>query len=536
MKSVVSKSRSQNTRSREKKAGKAGAAPLSWRERSIVRVALGGLLCLAAILLCGLESFHRDQINLYIVLDRLGNAAFLVVGLFAVALFLKVARPGTLSRNFDIALLATISLSALLTAKCFLLFGDSFPDLAQTVNGFILPFAMAPILAAILLDSMAAVAVGIWTTAAMCIMAGSTSAPLLLSGIVVSIVSAVTSEHVRTRSRVMRAGIIAGLAQIICVFGITAVQASASAAGEVLDQATACIASGFLGAVLALLILPVFERLSGITTDITFLELTDLSHPLLQRLALEAPGTYHHSLVVANLAQAASEEIGANSLRARVCSYFHDIGKLSKPEFFSENINMQHNPHDNLPPSMSALVITAHVKEGVSLAVLHKLPAAVIDVIREHHGTTLISSFHDKAREQLELDLLRTNSNDKPKALDEWNFRYPGPTPKSRVSGVISLADPVEAASRSLEKVTPMHIEGLVDDIVSARIQDGQLDECGLTMAEINQIKKSFVFTLTSMLHGRTAYPKDEDRDKQPTAPVRHRPSPIDTPDISAHG
>jgi putative nucleotidyltransferase with HDIG domain len=292
----------------------------------------------------------------------------------------------------------------------------------------------------------------------------------------------------------------------------------------VLHQAIASIFGAAISAIIALLILPMLEHTFAITTDISLLEFSDLGHPLLQRLALEAPGTYHHSLVVANLAQAAAESIGANGLEARVCSYFHDIGKLTKPNFFAENIHMQHNPHDDIPPSMSTLVIIAHVKEGLSLAMLNNLPKPVMRAISEHHGTSMLRFFHNKAQTQLEFEM-DTGEGSTPK-VDEGSFRYPGPKPSTKVSAIIGLADAAEAASRSIEKTSPGHIESLVKDIVHARIDDGQLDDCDLSMKDIAKIKRTFVFTLTNMLHGRIPYPKDDNKNKQQAKqPSREQPA-----------
>jgi len=284
-----------------------------------------------------------------------------------------------------------------------------------------------------------------------------------------------------------------------------------SSAVITMHQTVSCIGSGILSAVLALLILPLLEHLFGITSDITLLEFSDLGHPLLQRLALEAPGTYHHSLVVANIAQAAAEVIGANSLEARVSAYFHDIGKLTKPNFFAENIHLQENPHDNLPPSMSTLIITSHVKEGLSLAMLHKLPEPVRRAIQEHHGTSMLQCFHHKAVSQLELEMGIDGAQ--VTRVDDHHFRYAGPRPSTRVSGIICLADAVEATSRSIEKPTPGHIENMVNEIVRKRLEDGQLDDCELSLLELSKIRRTFVFTLTTMLHGRIAYPKNESSD-----------------------
>jgi hypothetical protein len=286
----------------------------------------------------------------------------------------------------------------------------------------------------------------------------------------------------------------------------------------VVRRSAACLFSGFFSAVAVLLILPLFESCFHLATDITLLELSDLGHPLLQRLAIEAPGTYHHSLVVANIAQAAAEEIGANPMLARVMAYYHDIGKLTKPEFYAENFQIHQSPHDSLPPSMSTLVITAHVKEGLSLGMVHKLPPPLLSAIQEHHGTSLITSFYHKALTQLQEERGRRSGNgagDRQRP-DEGDFRYPGPLPSTKESAIVCLADSVEAASRCMEKPTPANVEELVADLVNRRILDGQLDACGLTMAELRKIKRSFSFTLMNMLHGRVPYPRDEDRDSEP--------------------
>jgi putative nucleotidyltransferase with HDIG domain len=239
-------------------------------------------------------------------------------------------------------------------------------------------------------------------------------------------------------------------------------------------------------------------------------------------MQMEAPGTYHHSLVVANLAENAANAIGANPLLCRVCSLFHDIGKTTKPGFFSENQHEGTNPHDEHNPSFSALIIKSHVKEGVDLALKHKLPRAVIDVIQQHHGTTLIQSFYQRARSGESRSPSGTGSSPPfPSAsrapataglearVCETTYRYDGPKPQFKESGIIMLADGVEAATRSLRRVTPQHLGELIDQIFKSRLEDGQLDEAPLTFAELSQIKSSFTFTLLNMLHARVAYPPD---------------------------
>ena len=280
----------------------------------------------------------------------------------------------------------------------------------------------------------------------------------------------------------------------------------------------AAFGTAVLTALLISGLLPIFEGAFHLTTDISWLELSDLNHKLLRQMQLEAPGTFHHSLVVAALAEAAAEKIGANAPMCRVCSYFHDVGKLKKPGYFIEN---QHdgaeNPHDTLTPTMSSLIIIAHVKDGVDLAVKHKLNPRIIDVIQEHHGDSLVYFFYRRAQEQKKTrDWKKSTAASKIprtcRSIDEKNFRYPGPRPSTRESGIIALADTVESASRSLKKPTPAKIRAMVDDLVRAKIHDGQLDDCPLTLRELAIVKESFSTTLRSMLHSRIDYPKDDER------------------------
>jgi len=244
-------------------------------------------------------------------------------------------------------------------------------------------------------------------------------------------------------------------------------------------------------------------------------------------MTLEAPGTYHHSLMVANLAEAAAEAVGANATVCRVCSYFHDIGKLVKPEYYIENIGGEENPHSDLAPSMSALVVIAHVKDGVDLACRHKLNREIIDVIQQHHGTSIIAYFHRRALDQMEevkkaVAEGRAAESDIPE-VKESSFRYPGPKPAFRESAIISLADAVESASRALSKPTPQKIESLVEDIVRNRLRDGQLDECDLTLRDLRQVKDSFSKTLRTSLHRRIPYPDEKDDRKDDTRTVTER-------------
>jgi putative nucleotidyltransferase with HDIG domain len=297
-------------------------------------------------------------------------------------------------------------------------------------------------------------------------------------------------------------------------------------------QALAGFASGIVCAFIAGLLIPLFEIVFRITTNLTLLELSDMGNPLLQRLAMEAPGTYHHSIVVANLAQAAAVKIGANGLLARVCAYFHDVGKLAKPEFFTENMLHGENPHDELNPSMSTLLIMSHVKEGISLVRRHKLPPCLADAVAQHHGTSLVSFFYHQAKKREAEEVAAGGKGANGRSVTEESFRYEGPKPQNREMAILSIADSVEAAARSLQKPTPGRIENLVKEIVDAKLADGQLDASNLTLTDLAAIKRSFVFTLANMLHVRIAYSQDENKSLQQagkTSPGVAEASPPDT-------
>jgi putative nucleotidyltransferase with HDIG domain len=247
--------------------------------------------------------------------------------------------------------------------------------------------------------------------------------------------------------------------------------------------------------------LPLIERRFGIVTDISLLELCDISHPLLQELVRRAPGTYNHSIAVATIGEAAAEAIGANGLLVRVGAYFHDIGKMLKPEYFIENNTAgEGNRHKSLAPAMSTLIIIGHVKDGIELANEHNLPKQIVDFIEQHHGTTLVEYFFHEATRQAD--------EDHKSEADEANFRYPGPKPQTREAGIMMLTDAVESASRTLSEPTPKRIENLVHEILMKRLHDGQFDECNLTLAEIHTIEETLVKSLIGIYHGRVKYPE----------------------------
>jgi putative nucleotidyltransferase with HDIG domain len=255
---------------------------------------------------------------------------------------------------------------------------------------------------------------------------------------------------------------------------------------------------GLLVGILALGILPSLEYFFGITTNFKLLELANLHQSILRQLILVAPGTYHHSVVVGTLGEAAAEAIGANSLLVRVSAYYHDIGKTKKPAYFIENQVGGLNPHVKLSPSMSSLILASHVKEGVELAREHRLPLSIMDVVRQHHGTCLITYFYQKAKEMENPSLAE---------VQEGDYRYAGPKPQTKEAAIVMLADVVEAASKTLTDPTPARVQGMVQRMINSIFVDGQLEECDLTLKDLHQIAKAFVRILTGIFHHRVQYP-----------------------------
>jgi putative nucleotidyltransferase with HDIG domain len=451
--------------------------------------------------------------------------------IFATALAqLWVNHPVTFSSNSRISLMFGAIMTHLIATKFILVLGhhvDGTPDyiLFGVPVLLLVPYALAPLICSVLLGKnqglYAATFVSLWGSVILWAspdMDEEKAFIYLVTGLICGFVAVFVTLQVRRRSRLIRAGFFVGLATWMLALALGNISQTWDSF-PTLDwqtlgwQSMAAVGSGILTAMIVGGALPIMETLFGLTTDISWLEAADLNHPLLRRLTIEAPGTYHHSLVVANLAESAAEVIGANPTMCRVCAYFHDIGKLVKPEYFTENMRAGRNPHDDLAPTMSALIIIAHVKEGVDLALKHKLSQRIIDVIQEHHGTSMVGYFHKRALQQQEDarqggKIMNIREEDIPEVREE-SFRYGGPRPQSRESGIISLADACESASRCLEKVTPNRLEQLIHDIIEKRIIDGQLDECDLTMREINAIAENFAYTLTNMLHSRIAYPTD---------------------------
>jgi len=494
------------------------AIECGWPVRAAI---LAAFVCGLAVLIFAGQSGEMEQAKKFL----------LCLLIFVTALVqLWINHPETLHGNSRLALLFGVLLIQLAAIKIIL---------AQAVAGnidlqlvpLLVPYAFAPLVLSVLLGKnhglYAAVFASLWGS----FLVGPIDPIFLVISLITGFIAVYVTISVRRRSRLIRAGVYVGIATWVLAAAFGQIGPVIWEAPSQTDwrmigwQSLAAIAVGFGTAILVSGLLPVLENLFRITTDISWLEMADLNHPLLKRLSLEAPGTYHHSLAVANLAEAAAEAVGANATMSRVCAYFHDIGKLVKPEYFTENMRPGHNPHDDLTPTMSALIIIAHVKEGVDLALKNKLSSEIVDVIQQHHGTSMVAYFYQRALQQqsdakLGGKIMNMRPEDIPDVKEE-SFRYGGPRPQTKESAIISLADAVESASRSMERPTHQRIEDLVNTLIDNRIAEHQLDESPLTMAEIRRVAESFRFTLVNMLHARIAYPTTKREEKDPASTSR---------------
>ena len=448
------------------------------------------------------------------------------VVLAAVALIFHFNYPKTSARSSKTLLVVGGFLGQLFIIRAVML-------LNPMLGVLVLPVALIPLFHSVLLGQRVGTFSAIFTAIlGALLMEPGQAMQFLAFSLVASYTGVLATRKVKKRGRLLRAGCYVGLVSVVVGIFLGGIDyrglwSGAEAFQVFLTQVGITFGVGLLTGMAVSAILPILEGTFLLTTEISWLEMSDLNHKLLKRMQLEAPGTFHHSLMVAQLAEAAAEAVGANSSMCRVCAYFHDIGKLNKPLYFVEN-QVEGNPHDELTPTMSALVIVAHVKDGVDMAIKEKLAPEIIDVIQEHHGDSLVYYFYRKAQEQERMQREETEDgkmipDEEMVDVDRKNFSYPGPVPQTRESGIISLADAVESASRSIDKPNPTKIRALVDDIVLGRIKDGQLDDCGLTLSDVKVIREVFSKTLRSMLHTRIAYP-DEKKKKGKKASRKESP------------
>ncbi|MEA3506465.1 MAG: HDIG domain-containing protein [Elusimicrobiota bacterium] len=419
-----------------------------------------------------------------------GIVVFLAALMIASYILVKVYFPQILRSPKNILLVETLVV--------LMLFFVIIIKFNQALPVYFLPVASAGILLSVLISPALSV-VGVFIITAFMLTVTGFSFELFTIYFFGGIAGSYAARSVRNRRDLNRCGLyVLGVNTLtIGAFGLIG-------GGSIIDTGVN-IAWGAGNAFVAIIIagglLPFYENIFKLTTDIKLLELGDFNHPVLKRLMLEAPGTYHHSLMVGNLAEHACQQIGANPLLARVSAYYHDIGKLKNPQYFIENQAEAANKHDNLKSNISALILKRHVKDGVKLARKHSLDQVIIDCIQQHHGTTLMGYFYDKV-------LKETDDKD---GIDKDEFRYPGPLPGTKEGGVIMLADSVEAACRSLEEPSFSRISAVVTKIINNKFIDNQLSKCEITLANLEQIQKSFISTLSGIYHSRIEYPEDKE-------------------------
>lgn len=438
---------------------------------------------LAAAKLAALEE-ELSQTNWQSIL---GFGVLLLSFMVIIGIYLHKYQPGLTIYQNSLPILGLIAIIILIVAKLITL--TPYP-------GYIIPLASASMLIAILLNEELALFTTIFLSLTLGILLGSRLEFILffLGGGTTAVYAV---SFARTRGALIKAGLITGLASsvIITAYGLIS-QDSLSVLGSTILWG---IGNGIISAILTIGGLPFFENIFGLTTNFRLLELADLNNPLMRNLLMRAPGTHHHSLLVGNLAEQAADVIGANPLLARVASCYHDIGKIDKPDYYIENQHEGNSRHEGLNSTLSVSILRMHTKRGVELAKEKGLPSVIIDIIRQHHGTTLMAYFYHQAQEEAA-----------EKGLDENDFRYLGPRPQTREAAIVLLADAVEAATRTLAKPTAVRIEDLVKRIIEEKFIDSQLDECNLTLQDLTRINQSFTRTLMSAYHPRIEYPEGE--------------------------
>lgn len=440
-------------------------------------------------------------------LDRSVGSVFIAIALFfliTVGTVYRFAQSGVKKFRSDtrstVFFLSTLLLIVIMSRVLLFIadaVGSAFPLIPPDAYRYAIPVAAGAMIVRMIRNSETAV----FFAALLAIIVGVMVERSFFFAIMTflgSIVGAHAVGQVQSRSKIMMAGVEVGLMNA-SLLALWALMDGHFLARETMAGLIACFAGGLGASIVVTAFTPLAEWMMGTVTGLRLLELSNSEQPLLRELALKAPGTFHHSMIMANLVESAAESINANPLLARVSAYYHDVGKTLKPHYYVENMPPGENKHDNLSAAMSTRIVKAHVKDGIELARKYRLPEIIIDGIPQHHGTSLIKYFYDKAIE---------SSDPETDEVKETDYRYPGPKPQSRECAILMLADSVEAAMRTLSEPNRARIQGSVQKIINNIFRDGQLDECDLTLRDLNKIARSFTDTLTAIYHGRIAYPE----------------------------
>ncbi|STX10054.1 Predicted HD superfamily hydrolase [Kurthia zopfii] len=418
--------------------------------------------------------------------------------IFFYAIFTSNKEKSNFSKTRDLFITVLVYILALVLMELLNLIDGEF----DVIIGFLFPAAIVPLLLRILVsERLAILATVMLGLSAGIIFQEGYSTVMQMEVALYMIISGVSclifTRRIENRSKILQTSFqVAGINILFIAFYLLLTQSNYTW-NELLFYLIAAIVSAVVSGALTIGLLPFIESAFGIISSFRLIELSNPNHPLLKKILMEAPGTYHHSIMVANLAEAACEAVGANGLLARVGCYYHDVGKTKRPGFFVENQMNGFNPHDQLPPTSSSDIIIAHVEDGVKILEQYKMPREIIDVAAQHHGTTLVKFFYFKAKE-LDPD------------VNEANFRYSGPKPQTKENAIICVADSVEAAVRSMKEPTAEKIRNLVHAIAQDKLMDGQFDECDLSIKELKTIEKIFCDTLNGTFHSRIEYPKEE--------------------------
>ena len=431
---------------------------------------------------------------------------FLTILILSIVLYLLIRHrlPTVDNTSIDIIFLAAGAVLQLLLIKAGIFICEAmdtaFPFVTGDTCHHALPFTVCAMLVTVLLDRDIGIVFAVFTSI-LAVFLFENPLSMLIFSFLGTVIAAYYIAHCRQRSAFLKTGLLVGGVNVLSVICLSLISGTFLDMKTVFESAMG-LAGGVLSGVIVAGIVPLFEYLFGYITDIRLLEHANLNQPVFQQMVMIAPGTYHHSAIVASMAEAAAESIGANSLLAKVSAYYHDIGKIKKSNYYIENQQNWENKHDHLSPKMSSLVIISHVKDGVELARKYKLGRAITDIIRQHHGTRLVNFFYEKAKKE--------SKSSRNKIL-ESDFRYPGPKPQTKEAGIVLLADVTEATSRSLKNPTPSRIRNLVDEWVKKIVDEGQLDESNLTFRDLSKISENFTRILTGIFHHRIDYAESSD-------------------------
>lgn len=430
------------------------------------------------------EDLSKDYIYTYIIL-----AFFVLFVLGMQYMYLKKEKKEILIDTKLVFLILLLNLLSVISARVF-----------TFVSLFIIPIACAPILMTVFLDSKISIVINSLNLLFVAVIVGF-DPQVILIGIVSTIVSSTTLKKVSQRNDILYSTVYVATAVAVVILS-SGILLSNNIKQILLDVILA-VFGAFISGILAMGLLPFLESSFSLVTNMKLLELSNPNNPLLKRLLMEAPGTYHHSVMVANLAEVAAEEVGANPMLVRVGAYYHDVGKIKRSFFFGENQLGGTNPHDKISPTLSTTIIISHVKDGLELAKEYDIPKVVSDMIVQHHGTTLVKYFYYTLK----------NSSENPDEIREEDFRYPGPKPQSKEAAIIMMADSVEAAVRSIQEPTLEKIEDMVNNIVKDKMNSNQLNECDLTFRELEVIKACFLRVLKGIYHHRIEYPTEKGKE-----------------------